>query len=159
MLGLLDVVKAVGRGPSSWAGDGLLEALRQVRAIPMVGLASGDASGIALQLPYRQTEALIQLGTREAHPALGHGLLVRTSLPGDAGPGPDWALMRNRQEMTSLTRAHLVGSWVGSASFATFVAFYPNLLAPAGMTPVNIALSEMHRVRWLAEIGRSGSQG
>ena len=86
---------------------------------------------------------------------MGHGLLVRVSLPGDAGPGPDWAAMRNRQETESLTRSHFLGSWVGAAQFPTFVTFYPNFMEPAGMSTLNIILSTTNRVRWLAGLGRT----
>jgi hypothetical protein len=157
MLGLLDLVKQVGQRSSAWANADLVDTLGQVRGIPIVTRATGDESGMTLEVPYRQTPALIRLDTREAHPALGHGLLMQLSLPGDAGPGPDWAALRNQQETESLTRSHFLGSWVGSASFPTFVAFYPNLIQPAGMSTLNIILSTINRVRWLAELGRSGT--
>lgn len=155
MLGLLDMARALGQGSSTWADEGMLQALHEARRIPIVVLATGDESGLAVEVPYRQSTALIQLDTREAHPSLGHGLVARVSLPGDAGPGPDWAAMRNAQEAESLTRAHLLGSWVGSADFATFVAFYPNMVQATGMSALNIVLSSIQRVRWLAELGRS----
>ena len=157
MLGLLAMVESVGQQPSAWANAGLVETLQQVRGLPIVTLATGDEMAMTIEVPYRQTPALIQLVTSEVHPALGHGLLVRLSLPGDAGPGSDWAAMRNRQETESSTRSHFLGSWVGSARFPTFVAFYPNFIEPAGMSTLNIVLSTINRVRWLAELGRSGT--
>ena len=155
MLGLLDLIKSDGAGPSQWAGDDMAATLAQVQALPIVTLANGDETGVAIEVPYRQTTALIQLDTAEAHPGLGSGMVVRLSLPGDAGPGPEWAAMRNRQELETLTRSHFVGSWVGSASFATFVSFYPNLLARTGMGATNVALSMINRAMWIANEGRS----
>ncbi len=155
MLGLLAVVGADGEGPSLWAGDEMVETLRQLRQLPIVTLATGDETGISLELPYRQTTTLIQLDTNEPHPALGNGLLVRISLPGDRGPGPDWASMRNHQELDSLTRSHFLGSWVGSARFPTFVSFYPNLTARTGMGSLNIAFSTINRAMWVASLGRT----
>lgn len=155
MLGLLDMVRMDGQGPSRWAGDDLVMALAQVQQLPIVTLATGDESGVTIEVPYRETTALIRLDANERHPDLGSGMLVRLSLPGGPGPGPEWAAMRNRQELESLTRAHLVGSWVGSADFATFVSFYPNMLARTGMGAVNVALSTINRARWVAMEGRS----
>jgi len=133
----------------------MVATLAQVQQLPIVTLANGDETGVAIEVPYRQTAALIQLDTAEAHPGLSHGMVVRLSLPGDAGPGPEWAAMRSRQELQTLTRSHFVGSWVGSASFATFVSFYPNLLARTGMGAINVALSMINRAMWIANEGRS----
>ncbi len=155
MLGLLDIVRADGQGPSRWAGEGMRMTLEQLRGLPIVTLASGDQAGLAMEVPYRQTTALIRMDTQEPHPVLGNGLVVRLSLPGHAGPGPAWAAMRNEQELGTLTRAHFVGSWVGSAGFATFVCFYPNMLARTGMSEVNVALSMINRARWIASEGRA----
>jgi hypothetical protein len=156
MLGLLDIVRADGAARSRWAGEDMVGALRQVRALPIVVLATGDEAGLAIEVPYRLTTALIRLGTDEAHPGLGNGMVVRLSLPGDAGPGPEWAAMHNRQELESLTRAHFVGSWVGAAGVATFVSFYPNMLARSGIGAVNVALSTINRAMWIARDGRTG---
>jgi hypothetical protein len=156
MLDLLDMVKSAGAGPSQWAGPELVHALEQIRQMPGVGLATGDESGISVEVPYRQTSALIQMDTRESHPELGSGMIVRISLPGDAGPGPVWAAMRNGQELESMTRSHFLGSWVGSAQVATFVSFYPSLLARANMGPVNVLLSTVNRIRWAAQVGGAG---
>ena len=71
MLGLSVMARAVGQQPSAWANAGLAETLRQVRGLPMVTLATGDETAMTIEVPYRQTTALIQLDTREAHP--GHG--------------------------------------------------------------------------------------
>lgn len=158
MLGLLDVVRADGQGPSLWASDEMLATLSQVRELLVVGLATGDETGITLEVPYRETTALIQIDTTEAHPDLGNGMVVRLSLPGDAGPGPEWAAMRNNQELSSITRSQFVGSWVGSASFATFVSFYPNMLARTGMGAINVALSIINRAGWIAAEGRSSDR-
>jgi hypothetical protein len=156
MLDLLDMVTSAGAGPSQWAGPALADALEQIRKLPGVGLATGDESGISVEVPYRQTSALIQMDTRESHPEFGSGMLVRISLPGDAGPGPVWAAMRNGQELESMTRSHFLGSWVGSARLPTFVSFYPSLLARANMGPVNVLLSTVNRVRWAAQVGGAG---
>ena len=155
MLSLLDVVEADGHGPSRWSGVEMLAALEQVRELPIVTLASGDVSGMAIEVPYRQTSALIQLDTREAHPGLGNGMVARLSLPGDAGPGPEWAAMRNQQELSTSTRSHFLGSWVGSADFATFIAFYPNMVARTSMGVVNVAISTINRAMWIATDGRA----
>ena len=122
---------------------------------PIVTLASGDEKGLTFEVPYRQTTALVQFATDEAHPSLGNGLLVRCSLPGGPGPGPTWAALRNRQELESLTRAHFLGSWVGLASFATHVCFYPNMVARTGLSVMNAAFSMINRIRWLAELGHT----
>ena len=154
MLNLLDLVKADGEGPSRWAGDEMVAMLAQVQELPIVTLATGDETGVTIEVPYRETTALIQMDTTEAHPGLGSGMVVRLSLPGDAGPGAEWAAMRNRQELEALTRSHFVGSWVGSASFATFVSFYPNLLARMNMGSINVAISTINRAMWIANEGR-----
>ncbi|HSM33674.1 MAG TPA: hypothetical protein VK987_06260 [Anaerolineae bacterium] len=157
MLGLLDIVKADGAARTRWAGADLVGALRQLRELPIVVLATGDEAGLAIEVTYRQTTALIRVDTDEPHPGLGNGMIVRLSLPGAAGPGPGWAAMRNRQELKSLTRAHFVGSWVGSAAFATFVSFYPNMLARTGIGAVNVALSTINRAMWIAGEGRTSA--
>lgn len=155
MLSLLEMVAADGQGPSGWVGDGMEMALVQLRVLPVVVQANGDATGISLEVPYRETTALIRMDTSEAHPGLGNGMVVRLSLPGAYGPGPTWAAMRNQQEVDLLTRAHLIGSWVGSASSPTFVSFYPNMLARTGMGAVNVALSMINRAAWIATEGRT----
>ena len=98
------------------------------------------------------------MDTVEAHPGLGNGMVVRLSLPSAAGPGPEWAAMRNNQELDSLTRSQFVGSWVGSADFATFVSFYPNMLARTGMGAINVALLSINRAGWIAGEGRSSDR-
>ena len=155
MLGLLEIVRMDGRSQPRWAGEQMEFALERLRRVPIVTLATGDATGITLEVPYRQTTALIQLDVSWAHPDLGTGLIARLSLPGDAGPGAEWAAMRNRQELVSLTRANFVGGWIGGAPFATFLSFYPNMLARTGVGAANIALSMINRARWIAEEGRS----
>jgi hypothetical protein len=154
MLGVLEIVRLDGRSQPRWAGAQMEVALEQLRGLSL-GIASGDATGLTLEVPYRQATALIELDASWAHPDLGTGMIARLSLPGAAGPGPEWAAVRNRRELESLTRAHLVGGWIGAAPFATFLSFYPNMLARAGMGAVNIALSMANRARWMAEDGRS----
>lgn len=155
MLGLLELVASDGANPSLWVGAEMATALEMVQSVPIVTLATGDETGMSIEVPFGQATALIQVDATEAHPSLGNGMLVRLSLPGDANPGPEWAAMLNRSELDSLTRAQFIGSWVGSASFPTHVSFYPNLLARTGMGVVNIALSMIDRVGWLAQEGHA----
>lgn len=154
MLGLLEIVRMDGRLQPRWAGALMESTLGQLRGLS-IGIASGDETGITLEVPYRQATALIELDASWAHPDLGTGMIARLSLPGGAGPGPEWAAVCNRRELASLTRAHFVGSWIGAAPFATFLSFYPNMLARAGMGAVNVVLSMANRARWMAEDGRS----
>lgn len=155
MLGLLDLVTSDGASPSLWVGAEMTTALEMVQSLPIVTLATGDETGMSIEVPFRQATALVEVDATEPHPSLGNGMLVRLSLPGGANPGPEWAAMLNQLELDSLTRSQFIGSWVGSASFPTHVSFYPNLLARTGMGVVNIALSMINRVGWLAQEERA----
>ena len=155
MLGVLAIVRMEGQAQPHWVGEAMESALEQLQRMPKVVLATGDETGITLEVPYGGATALIRLDTSWAHPDLGTGLMARLSLPGDGSHGPEWAAMRNRQELDSLTRAHFIGGWIGSTPFPTHLSFYPNLLANTGMAAVNIALSTINRVDWIAEERRS----
>jgi hypothetical protein len=155
ILGLLGLVRMDGQPPSEWAGDQMESTLEQVQRMPIATLASGDAAGVTLEVPYGGATALIQLETDWAHPSLGAGMVVRLSLPDGGSPGAEWAALRNRQELESLTRSHFIGGWIGSAPFPTLVSFYPNMLARSGMAAINIVLSMIGRARWMAEAGHS----
>ena len=155
MLGLLALVRMSGQESSLWAGDQMELTLEQLQRMPIVTLASGDASGVTLEVPYGDATAMIQLETDWEHPSLGAGLVARLSLPDGGSPGVEWAARLNRLELESLTRSHLVGGWLGSAPFPMFVSFCPNMLARTGMDAINVALSMMGRARWMADGGQS----
>jgi hypothetical protein len=157
MLGLIALVRMNGQPPSLWAGEQMEFALEQMQRLPAVVLATGDAQGVTIEVPFEQATALIQLDATWTHPQLGAGMMARLSLP-RRGSGPEWATGQNRLELASLTRAHFVGAWIGSAPFPVFHSFYPNMLARTGTSAVNIALSMIGRARWVAQEGRAAAR-
>jgi hypothetical protein len=150
MLGVLQFVRMNGGEGSLWAGDEMTLALEQMQQVPAVLLATGDETGVTMEVPFGDSTALIQLDSTWEHPDLGSGLVSRLSLPRESA-GPAWAAQQNRREIESLTRSHLIGGWVGDTQFASFRAFYPNILARTGFAAVNVALSMVGRARWMAE--------
>ena len=152
MLGVLELLRMNGREGSLWAGDEMTLTLEQMQPVPAVILATGDETGVTMEVPFGGETALIQLDTTWEHPDLGSGLVSRLSLPRE-GTRPAWAAQQNRREVHSLTRSHLVGGWVADSPFPTFRAFSPNILARTGFAAVNVALSMIGRARWMAEEG------
>ena len=150
MLGVLELVRMNGREGSLWAGDEMTFTLEQMQSVPAVTLATGDETGVTMEVPFDDATALIQLDTTWEHPDLGAGLVSRLSLP-RASAGPRWAAEQNRLELESLTRSHLVGGWVSDSQFPSFRAFHPNILANTGFAAANVALSMIGRARWMAE--------
>ena len=152
MLGVLELVRMNGREGSLWAGDEMSLTLEQMQRVPAVLLATGDETGVTMEVPFGDATALIQLDTTWEHPDLGSGLVSRLSLPRDSA-GPGWAAEQNRREIESLTRSHLIGGWVADSAFPSFRAFYPNMLARTGLAAVNVALSMIGRAHWMAAEG------
>ena len=153
MLGVLALVRMDGQATPQWAGEPMEFTLGQAQRLPVVVLATGDDTGVTMEVPFNGTTALIQLEADADHPDLGSGMTARLSLPEADPGGAEWAAEQNREELRALTRAHFIGGWVGSASFPTFQAFYPNMLARSGMGAMNIALSMIGRARWMAQRG------
>lgn len=152
MLGVLELVRMNGREGSLWAGDEMTFTVAQMQRVPAVTLATGDETGVTMEVPFGDATALIQLDTTWEHPDLGSGLVSRLSLPRESA-GAEWAAEQNHRELESLTRSHLVGGWVADSPFPSFRAFYPNILARTGLAAVNVALSMIGRARWMAEQG------
>ena len=111
MLGVLELVRMNGREGSLWVGDEMTLALEQMQRVPAVTLATGDETGVTMEVPFGDATALIQLDTTWEHPDLGSGLVSRLSLPRE-GAGPAWAAQQNRREI-ALAHAVAPRRWLG----------------------------------------------
>ena len=61
------------------------------------------------------------------------------------------ALRLNQRELTSLTRAHFLGSWCSDDDGLVFASFYPNAARFGGADLLNLLMSAGNRARWIAE--------
>jgi hypothetical protein len=153
MLGLLDVVSQYGRQPAAWAGQEMLDTFKQVRWMPGVESFTGRESGIELELRDRGHSARVTVSTEEPHPALGNGLLVRTSIDPRKGLDATWAAKMNRRELEAINHSMFLGSWVAASERPTFVTFYPNYVAGIGVGLLNLVVYAVNRATWAASLG------
>lgn len=113
----------------------------------------GSDAGVTAEIPFYGTTALFVLRTDETHPAVGHGLSARLTLPNptDSDNGAALAAVLNQAEMNPNERlfsAYMGGWCVSPSNFVTFVSFYPNV-APVRGFATTIAHEAVMRVRWL----------
>jgi hypothetical protein len=102
--------------------------------------------------------ALLQIRSREEHPALGTGLVSILWLPERYGDEESARLANqlNLREATEWTEAHLQGSWSARDGHLAFVSFLPNmLLARADASArrarlINLIVWASIRARWAA---------
>ena len=151
MLGIMSVVAAFAREPSTWTGPLLASTVDWFQAASNVVLATGDETALTAELPFGRSTSLLTVHTHQAHPAIGHGMFIRSQFA-IAGVDAAWAAEMNRRELESTARTHFLGSWVASGRVPSFVSFYPNLLGlGVGEATFNIVSSNVGRHRWAAE--------
>jgi hypothetical protein len=148
MLGTLGFLMTKGQSTSEWAGAEMRHALRS--AEQMGALATGSDDGMAAEFQFHDQTALMTMSTREEHPTVGRGLLVRLALPlvHDPGEGMKVAAALNLRELRENYFNAFMGGWcLDSRGLLTFVAFYPNARIGngyAGLVAQQMAL----RCRW-----------
>ena len=154
MLNVLEqVVVPRGQEPCAWQEEAMLALVDAVQSAGNTVLATGDATGLTAELPFQSETSLLTVTTREQHPQLGNGVLVRLQLPVlfPEAEGPGFASELNRRELTHLTRSHFLGSWCWHDEFMQFVSFLPNALHVGGADLFNFLASSYSRAKWVAE--------
>jgi hypothetical protein len=155
MLGVLtSMVIPEGAGPSAFPGPYFEQAREMMEQNCF--LATGDESALTVEFPFGDFTSLCQMQTKEEHPWLGRGLLVRLTLPtgrGDDAERAEQALYLNGRELQELTRAHFLGSWCPSSHGLTYVTFFPNYWSRAfpGFVPL-AAMGTRNRAHWAAGV-------
>jgi hypothetical protein len=151
-----------GQQPALYAGEELLDTLAFFQSPPCV-LATGSENGLSAEFPFGDFTSLLQMKTRETNPWLGNGLLALLSVPRTESGKENvkaarLALDLNELEVSSLTRAHFLGSWCPGNQGLTFVSFLPNAMRLAGGLPkVLVGTAMMSRAAWVAtEVFRVG---
>lgn len=102
--------------------------------------------------------ALLQIRSREDHPALGSGLVCVLWVPERLSDdeAPRVANLLNIREATEWTEAHLLGSWCVRDGRLAFVSFLPNMLLATSDSSarrarlVNLIVSSAIRTQWAA---------
>ena len=154
MLHLLEhVVVPAGQEPSAWEGDQMLAVLEVVQSSGNTVLATGDAAGLTAELPFQSETSLLTVATRESHPQLGNGVLIKLTLPVlfSEEDGPRFASELNRRELDSLTRSDFLGSWCWHDEFLHYVTFLPNVLNLGEGDLFNFLGASYARAKWVAE--------
>ena len=149
--------------PSAWRGPyigSLAETLSSKDVFSM-----GDDDGLTVEFPYGPSGGpaatggmsnMLRVTTKEAHPRLGSGLLMRLSLreaPTVDG-GPLTPLKLNQLEWEEAgSDAHLLGSWCTNPDGGppVFVSFFPSVLADPNAL-VNLVMSMGMRSRWASNL-------
>jgi hypothetical protein len=163
---LLNLIRARvvpdGQHPSLYAGEDLLDTLAFFQNPPCV-LATGSDNALRAEFPFGDFTSLLQMETRAENPWLGNGLLALLSVPGtECGKenveAARLALELNEEEVSSLTRAHFLGSWCPGNQALTFASFLPNAMRLAGGLPkVLVGTAMTSRAAWVAtEVFRVG---
>ena len=148
-----DLVAPRGELPSVWAGEEMEWTLDTVRRSPHTVLATGDETGISLELPFQSRTSLLTVSTEEQNPQLGNGALLVLHLPMTIGKadGIAFANALIRRELESLTRAHYLGSWLWRDDGMCFVTFLPNMLYLGRGSLLNLVMAVAARAKWVAE--------
>jgi len=123
-------------------------------------LSTASESGLAAYTPFAGDTALLQVDTKQEHPELGKGLLIRLSLPPErieSQTAIDGRLIMdmNSKEQTSQPSGHFLGSWclgpVGkNAQTAVFVTFIPAIVCKPGIL-LNMCISTLCHSKWAEE--------
>lgn len=154
MLNILEqVVVPRGHAPSAWEGDQMLAIVEAVQSAGNTVMATGGETGLTAELPFQSETSLLTVRTRERHPQLGYGVLIRLQLPVlfPESDGIQFAGELNRRELVSLTRAHFLGTWCWHDEFLQFVTFLPNVLNLGDGDLFNFLASSYGRAKWVAE--------
>lgn len=154
MLGLLDDVILPNSAPSSaWHGLAMEWTLGQLQQLPLVVMVTGGERGITAELPFQSETTLLRIDAEQPHPRYGNGALLLLTLPGTfAEPaGIRRAFELNNRELSSFTKAHLLGSWCYRDGFVSFASFVPNAFDFDGAGLFNLALAQGMRAKWVAE--------
>lgn len=147
------LVIPAGGESSRWAGAEMKQLPQTLKKSVLVLDAAGTADKLALELAFRQGVAHVLVDAKAAHPAWGNGMFVRLKLPDcvDKATQTQWPNQMNQRELTSMTRAHFIGSWALENETPNFIAFFPNVAKLASGDILNLVLSTALRARWMAE--------
>lgn len=153
MLGVLEFVASVGQEPSPWEGAELEWTTAIVQGAPQTVLATGGATGLTAEFPFQSRTSLLTATTEASNPQLGNGVLLLLRLPMNIGQadGVRFAVELCRRELSSLTRAHYLGSWCWRDEEMVFVTFLPNRIHAGRGDLLNIVMSMAARAQWVAE--------
>ena len=132
----------------------MLAVVEVVRSSGNTVLATGDADGLTAELPFQSETSLLTVATRESHPQLGNGVLIKLTLPVlfSEEDGPRFASELNRRELESLTQ--MLTSWgagAGTTRFVHYVTFLPNVLNLGEGDLFNFLGASYGRAKWVAE--------
>lgn len=118
--------------------------------------ANGGSTGITSEFPFGDDTAMVTFETRQPHPQLGNGLLIRLNLPIQlpVNRANRLSVALNSLECASFVRSHFVGSWcvaeLNGSFMPVYVAFYPNALYRPGLV-LNLLMGSGLRARWVRE--------
>ncbi len=154
MLNVLEyVVAPAGERPSAWEGEEIEWTTSILRQGGGSVLTFGGASGLSAEFPFQSRTSLLTVSTRERNPQLGNGVLLALRLPMniDERDGVRFAAELTRRELSSLTRAHLLGSWCWRDEGLHFTTFLPNIAHVGPGDLLNVVMAMGVRARWVAE--------
>ena len=153
-LGFDQLVASAGRARSRWDDGSLVRAQEDLGQGAMAGRIVVSDHAFSMPIPFAHDAAYLQAVTTEAHPILGHGLMVRLSLPDGATEHADAATAAelNRLEVDSWSRAHLMGAWVAQSGRIHHVAFHPNLASHGEGDASSILRCGVRRAHWSADV-------
>ena len=118
--------------------------------------ANGGTTGVTAEFPFGDDTAMVTFDTRQPHPQLGNGLLIRLNLPIQlpVDRANRLAVALNSLEYVSFVRSHFIGSWcvaeLNGSFMPIYVAFYPNALYRPGLV-LNLLMGSGLRARWVRE--------
>jgi hypothetical protein len=153
MLDLLaEVYEPTGKASSRWLeGDEFEQTAATLRSYG--AFVSNDRSGLTADVEFGSDSALLTATTEEAHPQLGHGVLLRLNLPVTlpAAAAGRLALEFNATEGSTFTGSHFLGAWCSAEArgghVPVFVSFIPNVAYRRGLL-ASLILSLMAKARW-----------
>jgi hypothetical protein len=157
MLNVIDAAyHPAGKEPSRWTRSGEFQkATAQLREAGLV--ANADEEGLSTEVAFGAENALITASGDEPHPQLGHGVLLRLSLPVtlSEAAAATLALDLSSAEGGALTSSHVLGAWCsaeqGDGHIPVFVSFVPNAVYRPRLL-FNLVVSLAMKAQWAREL-------
>jgi hypothetical protein len=150
-----------GKRDSAYSGDEMIAARKFFEQRGL--LSFGDDVALSCEIPQDPSlgssvitgsvTALLRVTTKERHPQLGSGVLMRLSMPNRLDQQEQWraAVRINQLEATTFVRSHFLGAWCRDPDGTlTHVAFLPNALHQPGLL-LSTVISTAVRARWAFE--------
>jgi hypothetical protein len=147
----------IGKEANRWIGTGEFESIVQQMGTTERSYGNADNGGLAIETSFGEGTALIRLGTKDIHPALGAGLLATLQLPvlGDPKEIADQCGRLNLIESMWTDDFPQLGCWHPGGpregqEWPTFTTFVPNALYRPGLAH-HVAAWMIRRARWIRQ--------